>query len=157
MGYVVAVSVELGISFPRVSTVTHCFFTDNDSLSGSLKENSQIQIPHPFQMVNRHNTKELHLHRQFGAENIEISCVYHDQTYGEGYDEEEDGFDPRDPSVPMKMVQMFIHVSIGTRKPFLEIVCCAFEDKCTIEKVLLKDEECSSKLGECPYEGPDIS
>ena len=132
------------------------FSNQHDSLLGSSKE-TLIQPPHPFHMVNRPNTKELFLHRQFGVENIEISCVYHDQTYGEEYDEEEDGFDPRDPNVPMKMVQMFIHISVGTRMPFLEIVCCAFENKSTIEKVLLKDGDHSSTLGECPYEGPDIS
>lgn len=92
------------------------------------------------------------MQRTFGVEDIEISCVYHDQTYGDNDGEE--GFEPP-PKVPMKMVQMTIKISVGSDQPFLEIVCCNFGDRSSIEQVLLKDHVVNLK--EAPYQGPDIS
>lgn len=118
--------------------------------AGSLQD---LQSPpKPFKLIDKPNAHEVFLQRSFGVEDIEISCVYHDQTYGDNDGEE--GFDPP-PNVPMKMVQMTIKISVGSNQPFLEIVCCNFGEKSSIEQVLLKDHVVNLK--EAPYEGPDIS
>lgn len=130
-----------------------------DSLRTQIRHEAQVSSlqdlqspPKPFKLIDKPNAHEVFLQRSFGVEDIEISCVYHDQTYGDNDGEE--GFDPP-PNVPMKMVQMTIKISVGSNQPFLEIVCCNFGEKSSIEQVLLKDHVVNLK--EAPYEGPDIS
>ncbi|KAH7432834.1 hypothetical protein KP509_07G042400 [Ceratopteris richardii] len=119
------------------------------------KVSSLQEIVHPpnqFRLVEKADAQDIILRRTFGKEDIEISCLYSDQTYGDNDGEE--GFHPP-PNVPMKMVQMTIKIFTEDREPFLEIICCTYGDHATIESVLLKNHV--MKLKEAPFEGPDTS
>ncbi|MCO5580309.1 hypothetical protein L7F22_034175 [Adiantum nelumboides] len=113
-----------------------------------------LSPPEPFKLVDNLDAREVVLRRTFGVEDIEIVCFFHDETYGENEGEEDLG--PRPPSdPPMKMVQMTIKISVGSNEPFLQIVCCTYGNKSSIEQVLLRNHVL--KLKEAPYEGPEIS
>lgn len=109
--------------------------------------------PGAFKLVDKPGVQELLLHRTFGDEDIDISCVLHDQSYPPA--DEEEGYEPPKHNIPTKMVQMTIKIATGPNKPFLKIVCCNFGVEVHIESVLLKDPTVDYKI--VPYEGPDFS
>ncbi|KAI5068045.1 hypothetical protein GOP47_0016390 [Adiantum capillus-veneris] len=130
----------------RLLMLTELFF------AGSLQ--ALLKPPEPFKLIDNPDAREVVLRRTFGVEDIEIVCVFHEQNFGQNDGEEEFG-PPPPPDVPTKMVQMTIKISVGSDQPFLQIVCCAYGNKSSIEQVLLRNHVV--KLKEAPFKGPDTS